>query len=175
MGDTLEDFTTQLKKDVTGIRLDAVNMVHGFADERVARGIELTSMLKTYNDGIMQDVQQLMDDFDRQRALVQEDLAEAHAIWESQTHHEHPGARPKIKTVQRAPKATRKEKERPGQAANHGLKEKVLNVINNSPKGISLTKAGKKIGVEWRTLIRPAKELLEIGDVRKKDTYYFPT
>jgi len=175
MRDTLEDFTTQLKKDVIGIRLDAVNMVHGFADERVARGIELTRMLKTYNDGIVQDVQQLMDDFDMQRALVQEDLAEAHGIWQNQTHHEHTGARPKIKTVHKAPKATRKEKERPEQAANHGLKEKVLKVINKSPKGITLTKAGKKIGVEWRTLIRPAKELLEVGDVRKKDTYYFPT
>jgi len=35
-------------------------------------------------------------------------------------------------------------------------------------------KAGKKIGVEWRTLIRPAKEILEIGNVQKKDTNYYP-
>jgi DNA-binding IclR family transcriptional regulator len=58
---------------------------------------------------------------------------------------------------------------------DYDLKEKILKVINNSPNGITLTKAGKKIGVEWRTLIRPAKELLEVGDVRKKDTYYFPS
>jgi hypothetical protein len=187
------DFTTQLKKDVTGIRLDAVNMVHGFADERLANeialsrmlksyhderlsnGIELSRMLKSYHDGITHDVQQLMDDFDRQRIPFQEDLAEAHGIWQSHMSHEHPGARPKIKTVYRAPKATRNEREWPEQAPNHDLKEKILKVINKSPKGISLTKAGKKIGVEWRTLIRPAKELLEVGDVRKKDTYYFPT
>jgi hypothetical protein len=175
MGDTLEDFTARLKKDVTDIRLNAVNMVHGFADERVARGIGLTRMLKTYNDGIMQDVQQMMDDFDRQRALVQEDLSEAHGIWESHMHHEHPGARHGLKTVHKATKATRKERERPKQSMDHDLKEKILKMINKSPKGISLTKAGKKIGVEWRTLIRPAKELLEGGDVRKKDTYYFPT
>ncbi len=175
MGDTLEDFTTQLKKDVTGIRLDAVNMVHGFADERVARGIELTRMLKTYNDGIVQDVQQLMDDFDRQRIPFQEDLSEAHGIWQSHMSHEHPGARPKIKTVHKATKAPRKERVNSNQSTDHGLKEKVLKVINNSPKGISLTKAGKKIGVEWRTLIRPTKELLKVGDVRKKDTYYFPS
>ena len=172
--DALEDFTATLKKDVTEIRLDAIHMIHGFADERVARGIELTSMLKTYNDGIMQDVQQLMDDFDRQRALVQEDLSEAHGIWQSHGGNEHTTARPEIKTVHKAPKATRKEKET-GQATNHDLKEKILKVINKSPKGISLTKAGKKIGVEWRTLIRPAKELLKVGDVRKKDTHYFPS
>ena len=158
--DTLEDFTTQLKKDVTDIRLDAANMVHGFADERVARAIELIHMLA---------------DFKKQRIPFQEDLAEAHGIWQSHMHHEHPGARPGLKIVHKAPKAVRKEREKPEQAADQDLKEKVLNVINKSPKGISLTKAGKEIGVEWRTLIRPVKELLEVGDVRKKDTYYFPT
>ena len=170
-----EDFTARLMKDVAEIRLDTVNMVHGFADERVARGIELTRMLKTYNDGIVHDVMELMDDFDRQRIPFQEDLSEAHGIWQSHMGNEHPYARPGLKTVHKATKAPRKESEKPKQSTDHGLKEKVLKVINNSPKGISLTKAGKKIGVEWRTLIRPAKELLKVGDVRKKDTHYFPS
>jgi len=170
-----EDFTARLMKDVAEIRLDTVNMVHGFADERVARGIELTSMLKTYNDGIVQDVQQLMDDIKKQRIPFQEDLSEAHGIWQSHMGNEHPYARPGLKTVHKATKATGKESEKPDQSTDHGLKEKILKVINNSPKGITLTKAGKKIGVEWRTLIRPAKDLLKVGDVRKKDTYYFPS
>jgi len=182
----------QLKKDVANIRIDANNLIHGFAEERLANGIELSRtlksyhderlvngielsrMLKSYHDGITQDVQQLMDP-------IKEDLAEAHAIWQSHVNHEHPYARPglktvhKVKTVHKATKAPRKEREKPKQSADYGLKEKVLKVINNSPKGITLTKAGKKIGVEWRTLIRPAKDLLKVGDVRKKDTYYFPT
>jgi len=170
-----EDFTARLMKDVAEIRLDTVNMVHGFADERVARGIELTSMLKTYNDGIVQDVQQLMDDIKKQRIPFQEDLSEAHGIWQSHMGNEHPYARPGLKTVHKATKATGKKSEKPDQSTDHGLKEKVLKVINNSPKGITLTKAGKKIGVEWRTLIRPAKDLLKVGDVRKKDTHYFPS
>jgi hypothetical protein len=137
------------------------DMLGGFADERVARAIELTYML---------------DGFKKQRVPFQEDLAEAHGIWQSHImRNEHPGARHGLKTVHKATKATRKESEKPEQAADQDLKEKVLKVINNSPKGITLTKAGKTIGVEWRTLIRPAKELLEIGDIRKKDTYYFPT
>lgn len=152
--------TARLKKDVAEIRIDAVNMVHGFADERVARAIELTHML---------------DGFKKQRIPFQEDLSEAHGIWQSHMGNEHPYARHGLKTVHKATKATRKESEKPEQAADEDLKEKVLNVINKSPKGITLTKAGKTIGVEWRTLIRPAKELLEIGDIRKKDTIYFPT
>jgi Mn-dependent DtxR family transcriptional regulator len=158
--DTLEDFTARLKKDVAEIRLDAVNMVHEIADERVARNIELTLMLA---------------DFKKQRIPFQEDLSEAHGIWQSHMGNEHPYARPKIKTVHKATKAPRKESAKPKQSTDHGLKEKVLKVINNSPKGITLTKAGKKIGVEWRTLIRPAKDLLKVGDVRKKDTHYFPS
>lgn len=158
--ENLEDCTSQLTKDVSEIRLDAVNMVNGFADERVARSIELTRMLKTSNDGIKHDVMGLMDDFKKLYIPFQKDLAEAHGIWESHMRVGHTAARPGLK---------------PEQTADQDLKDKVLTVIKNSPKGISLAKAGKKIGVEWRTLIRPTKELLEGGDVRKKDTYYFPT
>jgi hypothetical protein len=158
--DTLEDFTARLKKDVAEIRLDAVNMVHGIADERVARNIELTLMLA---------------DFKKQRIPFQKDLAEAHGIWQSHMGNEHPYARPRLKTVHKATKAPGKEIVNSNQSTDHDLKEKILKLINGSPKGISLTKAGKKIGVEWRTLIRPAKELLKVGDVRKKDTYYFPS
>jgi hypothetical protein len=206
-----EDFTARLKKDVAEIQLDAVNMVHGFADERLANGIELSRMLDGFHGTRMAmaretrdtledftarlkkdvadmvhgfadervaraiELTYMLDGFKKQRIPFQEDLAEAHGIWQSHMNHEHPGARPKLKTVHTATKATRKESKKPEQAADQNLKEKVLKVINNSPKGITLTKAGKKIGVEWRTLIRPAKELLEVGDVRKKDTYYFPT
>lgn len=167
---TLEDFTAGMRKDVNDIRIDATNMVHGFAEERVTRGIELTSLLKSYTDGIIQDVQYLMGENQKQRRAVQDDLSEAHEIWQNQAQQVKP-------RVQATPKPERKMA---GIASISGvegdphLKEKVLKVIRSSPKGISLPNAGKKIGVEWRRLVRPAKELLKEGEVRKRDTHYFP-
>jgi hypothetical protein len=167
--ENLEDFTTQLKKDVTDIRLDATHMVHGFADERVHRGIDLTSMLTSYNNGIIADVQQLMEFFRNERIPFQKDLAESHEIWHSQQSGGYTHAWSPVKTGVTVPKKS----ETPEETPDDDLKEKILSVITKSPKGITLSQAGKKIGVKWRALIRPAKELLEEGTVRKTDTYYF--
>jgi len=73
-----------LAREVGAIRADAAHMIHGFADERVSRGIELSRMLKSYNDGIIDDVQHLMGMFQKERIPFQEDLAEAHTIWQNQ-------------------------------------------------------------------------------------------
>jgi len=167
----LANFTRQLTKDVTNIRLDAVHMIHGFADERVIRGIELSHMLKSYNDGIVADVEQLMDMFQKERIPFQEDLAEAHAIWQNQGSGGH--------TLVKAPKRTAAKAAEPTQTpeekADAALKQKILKVIKANPEGITLAKAGKKVGIEWRKLNKPAKELLEEGMVTKKETQYFPS
>ena len=81
--DELADFTHQLTKDVTDIRLDAVNMIHGFADERVSRGVELSRCSGHTDEGIVDDVQNLMGMFKKERIRLQEDLAEAHGIWQN--------------------------------------------------------------------------------------------
>ena len=90
----------ELKSEVGAIRADAAHMVHGFADERKSRGIELSRMLKSYNDGIIDDVQHLMGMFQKERIPFQEDLAEAHAIWQSQ------GSGGHVHTNTKAPKRT---------------------------------------------------------------------
>jgi hypothetical protein len=167
----LGDFTNQLKKDVTDIRLDAVHMIHGFADERVSRGIELSRMLRSYNDGIVDDVQQLMGMFKQERIPFQEDLAEAHGIWVN----ERLGGHVHTKAPKRSePKKAADESKTPEEKATAALKFKILKAIKASPEGITLAKTGKKVGVEWRKLIRPAKELVEAGLVAKKETQYFP-
>jgi len=48
-------------------------------------------------------------------------------------------------------------------------------VIKAAPDGITLAKAGKKVVIEWRKLVRPAKELLEEGMITKKETQCFPS
>jgi len=166
----LGDFTDQLKKDVTDIRLDAVNMIHGFADERVSRGIELSRMLKSYNEGIVDDVQHLMGMFRQERIPFQEDLAEAHAIWQNQGTGGHVYTRAPKRTAAKAAEVTKTPEEK----ADAALKQKILKVIKASPNGITLAKTGKKVGIEWRKLVKPAKELVEAGLVAKKETQYFP-
>jgi hypothetical protein len=54
------------------------------------------------------------------------------------------------------------------------LKNRTLKVINASPYGISLKEIGDKFNMEWRKLIRPAKDLLEDDLIRKVDINYFP-
>ena len=165
----LADFTHQLTKDVTNIRLDAVHMIHGFADERVSRGIELSRMLKSYNDGIVEDVEHLMGMFAKERIPFQEDLAEAHAIWQNQGASGHVYTKAPKRTAAKAAEVANTPEEK----ADAALKQKVLKVIKTSPDGITLAKAGKKVGIEWRKLVRPVKELLEAGMVTKKETQYF--
>ncbi len=165
----LADFTHQLTKDVTNIRLDAVHMIHGFADERVSRGIELSRMLKSYNDGIVEDVEHLMGMFAKERIPFQEDLAEAHAIWQNQGSSGHVYTKAPKRTAAKAAEVANTPEEK----ADAALKQKILKVIKASPKGITLAKAGEKVGIEWRKLVRPAKELLEEGMVTKKETQYF--
>jgi hypothetical protein len=166
----LGDFTDQLKKDVTDIRLDAVHMIHGFADERVSRGIELSRMLTSYHDGIVDDVQSLMGMFKNERIPFQEDLAEAHGIWQNERSGGHEHTKAPKRTEAKAADVTKTAEEK----AAATLKQKILKVINASHEGITLVKAGKKVGVEWRKLVRPAKELIEAGEIVKKETRYFP-
>jgi len=166
----LGDFTDQLKKDVTDIRLDALHMIHGFADERVSRGIELSRMLTSFHEGIVDDVQNLMGMFKNERIPFQEDLAEAHGIWQNERSGGHVHTKAPTRTGAKAREVTKTPEEKAAAA----LKQKILKVINASPKGITLVKAGKKVGVEWRKLVRPAKELIEEGEVAKMSTRYFP-
>ncbi|MDO8841776.1 hypothetical protein [Methanocalculus sp.] len=54
------------------------------------------------------------------------------------------------------------------------LKERILEVVSGSPSGITLTVIGSQMEIEWRKLIRPARDLLNEGLIRKEDVEYFP-
>ncbi|MDO9033751.1 MAG: hypothetical protein Q7U51_00920, partial [Methanoregula sp.] len=146
-----------------------------YHDERVTNGIELSRTLKSYHDGITQDVEQLLDVFEKERIPVQEDLAEAHAIWQSHVSGGHVHTKAPKRTEAKPAEATKTPEvtQTPEEKAAAALKVKILKAIKASPEGITLAKAGKKVGVEWRRLIRPAKELLEEGMITKKETQYF--
>jgi hypothetical protein len=171
--ENLGEFVGTLKKDVANIRIDANNMIHGFAEEQLSRGIELSRMLKNSTDRIIQDVGELMEGFAKRRLETRAELTEGHEVWQRYPHYSGtagiPGmVRPVVK------KAGGTGQESPDTGPEHELQAKILNVVQHSPKGISLAKAGKKLDIEWRKLVGPAKHLLASGKIRKKETSYFP-
>jgi hypothetical protein len=204
--ENLKDFVDTVKKDVANIRIDANNMVHGFAEDRLSDTIALSRMLKSYTDGITDDVhsmiygfaddrksmgaglsrmlisytegitdnvEQLMGEFADQRSEVQAGLMDGHEVWQRYGQK----GLGKTKTTG-VVKAVRAEYERPKiepeKERGDELQTKILKVIRHSPKGISLAEAGKKLDIEWRKLIGPAKHLMEEGMIRKKESHYFP-
>ena len=52
--------------------------------------------------------------------------------------------------------------------------ETVLAVISKYPDGIRLIDIGNEVGVDWRTLITPAKALVDGGRVEKIENMYYP-
>lgn len=58
--------------------------------------------------------------------------------------------------------------------AEPGLSDKIAAVIRESADGITLAEIGDRLGVNWRTLILPAKGLVEGKQVRKEDRKYLP-
>jgi uncharacterized protein YicC (UPF0701 family) len=162
----LKDFVGTLKQDVANIRIDANNMIHGFAEEQLSRGIELSRMLKSSTDGITHDVEQMMDGFAEKRSEIKSELREGHEVWQRHAHAgtSHPTGK----------KITQKQHEIPKKGPEDELSAKILKIVQHSSKGISLAKVGKKLDIEWRKLIGPAKHLLAAGMIRKKETSYFP-
>jgi len=169
--ENLRDFNGMVKSDVTNIRIDANNMVHLFAEERMSRSIALYQMLKSFTDGMTSEVEGMMDDFGKERSEVVADLKKGQQGWQWHIQKDLRKARPESKAVPIEHELPKKEPEKePGDA----LQEEILTLVLKSPKGISLTEAGKELDIEWRKLIAPAKRLLKEGLIRKDESHYFP-
>jgi len=163
----LKECMGTLKKDVANIRIDANNMVHGFAEEQLTRGIELSRMLKESTDGIVQDVGEMMDGFSAKRSEIRGELKEGQEVWDR--HALHHGT-----DLLAGKKAEDAGVETPKNEPKNDIGAQVLKVVRHSPKGISLVKTGKKLGIEWRKLVGPARQLLDSGMIRKKEKNYYP-
>jgi hypothetical protein len=158
----LKEHTTGIRNSVTSLLNDAKNQINDFAEERVKMRTELRKELGEYNSGIKKDGGNLLSDFSAVRMVTVKELQDMHEEWQRMV-------KPKAEV-----KANVEEEIEMGEAELGELKNKVQEIINASPNGISLTGIGLKLDVEWRKLIRPAKELLEAGTIRKEDLNYFP-
>lgn len=59
--------------------------------------------------------------------------------------------------------------------ANDGVEQRCLAAIRRAGKpGTTLPELGEKLTVEWRTLIRPVKSLLDRGAIEKVESRYYP-
>jgi len=54
-----------------------------------------------------------------------------------------------------------------------GLDDKVLEVLEENPNGITLTEMAYAIGVPFQKLTGPTRRLISRGEVRKEDKLYF--
>lgn len=64
--------------------------------------------------------------------------------------------------------------ERKSKEISGDLKTRINRVVNNHPGGIGMVDVGRRLGIGWRKLIVPIRELLEEGKIDKKDRKYFP-
>jgi DNA-binding IclR family transcriptional regulator len=53
-------------------------------------------------------------------------------------------------------------------------KERVLFVIQRHPEGIRIVDIGNELGVDWRSLTRIARSLIDEGKIERIDTMYYP-
>jgi hypothetical protein len=154
----LEEYTSGIEKDVAGLLSD-------FANDREKMGSEQRKELGEYTAGIEKDVGNLLTDFSAVRKETAKELKAVHEEWQRMV---------KPRTEVKAKEEEIEEEVEVGEPELGELKAKVLEVINSSLGGISLTGIGLKLDVEWRKLIRPAKDLLDEGKIGKEDLNYFP-
>lgn len=63
----------------------------------------------------------------------------------------------------------------PAAGANGDVERRCLAAIRRRGKpGVTLPELGEKLKVEWRTLIRPVKSLLDRGVIEKVESRYYP-
>ena len=158
-----------LREDIVVSRLSRVEVVNGIRKD--ARTIVKED--KEYVSGIKKGVSDLRKEHREHISGIKKEVAdlisgsttirkEMHEAWQ------------KIKPIVEAKVEAPVEEIEVEEPELGELKEKVLEIITSCPHGISLTGIGLQLGVEWRKLIRPAKELLNEGKIRKEDVNYFP-
>jgi len=165
MAKDLKGYTTELKSIVKGLRTDADTLLNDLAKERVTMRGELRKELEEYTSGVKDDVSGLLTDFRAVRKGTVDDLKKMHEEWQKM-----------VKPRAAEKKAPSKEEigEVDVEETELGeLKDKVLEIVQ-STRRISLAGIGLKLGVEWRKLIRPAKELIYEGKIKKEDLNYYP-
>lgn len=163
----LKEYTTGIRRSVTGLLTGAEALMGDFAQDRVKMGDALRKELGEYRAGISKEVETLLTDFKSERTKTATDIQAMHKEWQQLV-------KPRVEAKKVSEGAEGKGGAGVGELELGEIKRKALEIVNTCPNGISLTGIGLKLDLEWRKLIRPAKELLEEGKIRKEDVNYYP-
>lgn len=152
-------------------RLEEVKeMLSVFAAENEARSRQLKQQLSSFQKELKKAVEGM-------RTATVSDLGEARKNWQNLAKimaSKRTGKRVPITEVPKEAEVSKRVEEAAEKAFSGGeLKVKMLALIKESPKGISLHQMGSKLKVPYIRLARPIKELGNEGKVVKRDSLYF--
>lgn len=151
--DELAKALDEPRKAVKAIKKETKDTVAGFGAERKKMGKEVKSELRAYTNYITTDVDGLIKDFQSARKNTVREIKDMHSAWEGLSKTK-PSKRIIISGKKIDPTTN------------------ILETLDAYPLGLSLPELGKKIGVNWRTLIRPASALVKEKRVKKKKAKY---
>lgn len=108
----------------------------------------------------------------------QRDLAEARGYWQNLAKimaSKRTGRKVPITEVPKEAEVSPRVEEEAEKAFTQGeLKARALDIITESPEGISLRQLGEKLRVPYVRLARPVSDLANEGKVAKRDSLYYP-
>jgi len=136
----------ELEKLRDELEKETKKKLEGFASDRKKMGKELKSELKAYPNYIGTEVGNL-------RKGYLKELKDLHDAWAGLS---------KVKPAERVFVAGKRM----------DIDTQITDALTSAPSGLSLPELGKKIGVNWRTLIRPVKTLVKDKKVGKKGAKY---
>lgn len=151
--DELDKTMGETRKAVKGIKKETENTLTEFASDRKKMGKELKSELSAYTNYIGTNVDDLMKDFHAIRNDTIRELEGMHSAWEGLS---------KVKPAKGIFVAGKRL----------DINTQIIDALSSAPRGLSLPELGKKIGVNWRILIRPVKALAKEKKIGKKAAKY---
>lgn len=145
-----EEMAAELKDE---LKKETENKLAEFASDRKKMSKELKSELRAYTNYITTNVDDLMKDFQPAKKDRIREIKDLHTAWEGLS---------KTKPAKGIFVAGKKL----------DLNAQITDALSSAPRGLSLPELGKKIGVNWRTLIRPVKALAKEKKIGKKAAKY---
>ena len=157
------DMSAKLRKNLAqGVAVrkpEVKGMLNDFQRSRQQMGAEQRKFLAVYDRGIKSEVAGM-----RQETIA--DLREARTAWQSLASNGHE----KRGGAQILPK----KEALVDKGESHDLEAKLLAVVIEHPKGITLTEAADNLGIAPIVLGRASKSLLDKNLIRKKHKHYVP-
>ena len=151
--DELAKALDEPREAVKAIKKETKGLITGFGTERKKMGKEVKNNLRTYTNYIRTDVDSLTKDFQSARKNTVREIKDMHRAWEGLSR-----TKPSKKTVIKGKAVT--------------PRAQILETLDVYPLGLSLPELGKKIGVNWRTLIRPVNALVKEKKIKKEKAKY---